>query len=44
MTEPAPKKSKALKNACVIRWKTPPVNAAVLSVSGVAYFLVVFDF
>ena len=27
MTEPAAMKSSALKNACVIRWKSPPTYA-----------------
>ena len=27
ITEPEPRKSSALKNACVIRWKTPAANA-----------------
>ena len=27
ITEPAPRKSSALKNACVIRWKMPAANA-----------------
>ncbi len=27
ITEPLPRKSSALKKACVIRWKTPAANA-----------------
>ena len=27
MTEPEPRKSRALKKACVIRWKTPAAKA-----------------